>query len=165
VKLIIFCLGTCLIGHVARASDLFYTPCVISEEDEEAALTLEPRLYQADFMGLSCQNIKDLKEGYDIFNATIAPAMSLLLLPGAAEGVSAALAEAGLTLSNPPMLLVSIMGATAGASVYVVLKMSLKECERQDREKLKKEIFQELKKKLPGLMGSSTDFPLEIETI
>lgn len=148
-------------GASAHASSLFYDKC-----DQQASLLMgdNPEMIlvatNSGFAGMSCQDLKSTFEAAQLVGIVLMPATLALKTPGVREGVVTELAALGLTFSNPAVLGVTVIGAVGVVTVYLVMKSSLDECERQNRDQLKQEILREIKQSYPGSNGSNV--PLEI---
>ena len=150
-----------LLGLAARpghAASMFYESC----GDRQASVA---RIFlasdRAAFAGLSCQDLKSAVEATQVLSMALLPVSVALRTPGAREEIAASLASYGLTLANPAVLGITVLGAAGVVTIYFVMKHSLDECERQDREQLRQDLLQDLKRSFPGM--SDAGAPLEIQ--
>lgn len=148
-------------AHAANASSLFYNKC---EQQDSFLMEQRPQFVlvsaSSGIAGMSCQDIKSTFEAAKVIGISLMPVSLALRMPGVREGIGADLTALGLTLADPAVMGVTLVGSIGIVTVYLIMKSSLDECERQDREQLKQELLQELKQSYPGTNGS--DVPLEI---
>jgi len=162
-SLIGFLILLCAInGQKASASSLFYDKCeqqssLVPASDLPIVLVAN----SSGFAGMSCQDLKSAFDAAQIISMTLMPVTLALKTPGVRELISADMAAAGLTLANPAVLGVTVLGAVGFVTIYFVMKQSLDDCERSDREQFKQELIQQLKQSYPASKGS-TNVPLEI---
>ncbi|WP_347358777.1 hypothetical protein [Bdellovibrio sp.] len=102
---------------------------------------------------ISCRDLKSLNEGLQIVNMAVLPATVALRTPGIREALSTELATLGLSLANPAVLTITVVGAVGIASLYFVVKRKTEDCARQDRESLKRQLLEEIERR-HGLRGS-----------
>lgn len=132
-----------------------------SFEDEGARIQLVAD--SGGFAGLSCQQLKSAIDAFHIMSMALMPVTVALRAPGAKEQLAASLATYGLSMANPAVLGVTIIGATGVVTLYFIMKNSLQECERRDQEELRKNILRDLKKAYPGLAGDNASLNLQGE--
>jgi hypothetical protein len=112
------------------------------------------------FAGLTCQELKSTLEAAQILGMVLMPVSVALSTPGVREQVFAELAGLGLTLANPAVLGVTVLGSVGFVTVYFVMKESLRECEQRERDQFKKDLIEEIRLAYPGVLVD--DAPLEI---
>ena len=148
-------------SQCASASSLFYDKC-----DQQSSLLPEDDLpivlvaTEIGFAGMSCQDIKSAFKAAQILGIVLMPVSLALRTPGVREEIARDLATYGLTLANPAVLGVTVIGSVGLVTVYFVMKNSLEECERHDREELKQELLRDLKHGFPSSSGSNV--PIEV---
>ncbi len=134
--------STCL------ADGLFFDSCIDNSAKPRAESDLLIyAVYQGGVMGLTCEDLKSLKGAYEATSLALYPATLAVLLSPAKAQILAELELLGLTLANPAVLGVTVIGAFGAVTVYFVLKTTLDECERMDQERLKQEIVLEMERK------------------
>lgn len=148
----------------ANAESLFYEKCpgqvsLLSKDGDSAVIVMVST--QSGFAGMSCEDLKSTFEAAQIIGMSLLPASAILQTPGVREEIAAELAGLGLTLANPAILGVTVLGTVGLVTVRFVMKASLKECESRQREDFKQEILREIKNKYPGVTGHNV--PLEIQ--
>lgn len=111
-------------------------------------------------IAMSCQDLKVLFEGAQVINMALMPAMLAMQAPGMREIILADLAAAGLTLANPVVLGVTVIGAFGVVTVYFIMKKSMEECEAAERRQFEKDLLNKLKQAYPGVKGQNV--PVEI---
>lgn len=130
------------------AEGLFYDSCIDTAFNPRAESDLLIyTAYQGGAMGLTCQDLKSLKGAYEATSLALYPATLAMILTPARAQILAELELLGLTMMNPVVLGVTVIGAVGGVTVYFVLKASLDECERMDQARLKEEIIREMEQK------------------
>jgi hypothetical protein len=152
---------TAMSVQTANASSLFYDKC----EQQSSFLLQEQQPIvlvstSSGLAGMSCQDIKSAFRAAKIIGAVLMPVSLALRTPGVREEIGADLASLGLTLANPAVLGVTVLGGFGVVTVYLIMKHSLEECESFERQQFKQELLQQLKQSYPGSNGS--DIPLEI---
>jgi hypothetical protein len=145
----------------ASASLLFYDKC----DDSQASLNGQARVFVVDlgsgFAGMSCQDLKSTFEAAQIVGMTLLPVSVALKTPGVREEIAGELATLGLTLANPAVLGVTVLGSVGIVTIYFVMKASIKDCEAREREQLKQELLEELQKSYSGAAGSNIPFNMQ----
>ncbi len=111
---------------------------------------------------ITCNNLKSLNDGLQIINMAILPASIALRTPGIKESLATELATVGLTLSNPAVLTITVVGAVGIASLYFVVKRKTEDCAKEDQETLKHQLLNELERR-HGVRGAP-DLSLRILT-
>lgn len=109
---------------------------------------------------IRCEDLRSVQEGISIASVAILPASTVLRVPGVKATLGAELASMGLTLANPAILTVTVVGAVGVATLYFVLKKTLEECEQENQAMLKQSLLQEIERKYglsPHGSGSSKD--------
>lgn len=96
---------------------------------------------------LSCEMLKTLKSTVEIIDASLMGAQVAMKSPMGQALLSASLIQYGLTLKNPTVLAITIVGTMGISVVFFILKKEYDECIKIDREKLKSEIINELQAK------------------
>ena len=95
---------------------------------------------------LTCQDLKTYKEGFIYTSLALSPAVLVIRAnPAVKAMLLTEMMRLGLTLSNPVVLTVTVLGATGMAVIYIILKKEMDECEKMEAELLKKQIVRELK--------------------
>ncbi len=131
----------------AEASGLFYDNGCVAVGDGNSPMFFAA---SADFdgaFGLSCQDIKDVQRAVSYSQVVLMPAMLALNQSGASARIAAQLAALGLTYANPAVLSVAVVGAFGVSVMYLVLQTTIEDCEKMEKETLKKEIMRELESK------------------
>lgn len=96
-------------------------------------------------LGLSCKNLKAIDDSYYLVSLAIMPALKAFSQSAAVRaGLAAELAGMGIVAGSPAVLGVTVIGGFGIVTIKLLLKASLEECARQDREALKQEILREL---------------------
>jgi hypothetical protein len=103
--------------------------------------------YRGGAFGLTCEDLKSLKGAYEATTMALYPATLAMVLTPARAQILAELELLGLTMANPAVLGVTVIGAFGVVTVYFVLKASMEECERMDQARLKQEIVREMERK------------------
>ena len=133
-------------GAQGNTASLFYKNCV--GQQSQRFNTGEARIFlvsaQGGFAGMSCQELKSAFEFVQISSMVLLPVSIVLKTPGVREEIAAQMAAMGLTLLNPVTLGVTVIGSVGVVTVYFVMKESLEECQRRDREQFKQELLREL---------------------
>lgn len=113
------------------------------------APSIQPYLYSLEGRsnGLSCETIRDLNETVSVVNLALLPAAAFIRNPMVSASLAADVAAAGMSFANPVVLGVTIVGGVGIATFYVVLRQSLEDCEKQEREILKQQILDEIHSK------------------
>ena len=157
--LVVLVLSTSAISVRARADDLLANACVDGSVVVRSA-TFEglivpaaypdvdfssSREYAMNFPTVSCHELKSAKEAIEMAGIALMPAKAAMKLPGVGAAIDASIEALGLL--NPAVIGVTVVGATGVAVVYIVLKRSVSDCERQDREDFKQQVFHELEGK------------------
>ncbi len=104
-----------------------------------------------------CENLKGFKSGFDYVSMSLLPVTVALRSPAFALQF----AELGLTLANPAVLGVTVLGATGYVVIYFILKKSMDECEALEKEELRTSIINELSSRYK--MRSSGRVDLKIQ--
>ncbi|WP_415063188.1 hypothetical protein [Bdellovibrio sp.] len=133
MKLLIFVVATVtvLFSQLSYADDssLLFESCISSGKQNY--------YYGLSNSVISCNNLKSLNDGLQIVNMAVLPASVALRTPGIKESLATELATLGLTLSNPAVLTITVVGAVGIASLYFVVKRRTEDCAKEDRETLK----------------------------
>lgn len=111
--------------------------------------------------GLTCETIHALNDTVSVVNLALLPAVAFVKNPSISAALAADLATAGVTLANPVVLGVTIVGGVGIATFYVVLRQSLEDCEQQEREALKQEILSELQAKYGAAAGPNVQLEIK----
>lgn len=104
-----------------------------------------------------CEKLKGFKSGFDYVSMSLLPVSIAMRSPA----VTLQLAELGLTLANPAVLGVTVLGASGYVVIYFILKKSFEECEALEKEELRESIVKELSSKYK--MQSSGRVDLRIQ--
>lgn len=141
-------------SFAAQAQSLLGSSCLPSTPNNALAsqtwasidsLNLSTQISQPTFAGLSCKDLKAIDDSYYLVSLSIVPALRAFAQSSAVQGALAAeLAGLGIVAGSPAVLGVTVIGGFGIVTLNILLKMSLEECERQDRENLKNQIIQEL---------------------
>ena len=155
-----------IVGAHAHASSLFYESCTNQSHSSftggganEGGAPFVLVSNQSRFGGMTCQDLKSLFEAAQIANLVLMPATLAIKAPGVAES----LAIYGLTLANPAVLTVTVVGATGYALVYLIMKQSIKECDARAAADLKADILKQIKATFPGIQNSNPHFEIKHE--
>lgn len=130
------------LAPLAQAQELFYDSCQVIEGKRLAS----SYVYHVR-ASMTCEQLKVTQESFEIFSMVLMPASIALNSPGVRSILATELAYLGLTLANPAVLGVTVMGAIGISTMYIVLRQTLKECERMDQERLRRELIRELEEK------------------
>lgn len=133
-------------GENARAGDLIY-------DDSCMSPAVEPKRFSflaADtVMGMTCEDIRQYKEDLALISIALMPVEVAMRSPQAQAMLTAELARLGLSLANPPVLAVTVLGAVGVSTVYFILKREMDQCEKEERNQLRDEILSDLKQSMP----------------
>jgi hypothetical protein len=148
-----------VMGFQAGAQGLFYDDCAYASNME-----MDPQVFFVAgtgprMMGLTCEDLRGAVRAAQIVEMALYPATLALTLSPAKAELMATLAQLGLTMANPAVLGVTIIGATGVVVLYLVMKNTLEECERLDQVRLKNAILQEVEAKY-GISGRGV--PLKV---
>ena len=162
-------------GFDARAGGLFHDSC-IGQMKASAQIMGEPQVVLAynelaygilpaqnapkKRFGLTCEQIKSLPHLGEIISIGLMPATVALAAPGVSGMLTAELAALGLTLANPVVLGVTVIGATGVSVIYLVMKQTMEECEKADRQALRNEIIRELEMQFSVQGSNRTQFAI-----
>lgn len=141
-------LFTLIMSPLAQAQELFYDSCQVVDSRRAD----NPYFQYANF-GMSCEQLQAAEDSLEIFSLVLMPASIALNSPGVKPILAAELASLGLTLANPAVLSVTVIGAVGISTIYIVLQQSLKECERMEKEQLRQALLLEMARKY-GARGS-----------
>lgn len=157
---IIVSLMMMLVAFEAGAADMFYEDC----GDQAAFHSADGMIILAGgsgFAGLSCKDLKSTIEATHVISMALMPVSVALSAPGAKEQIAGSLAAYGLTLANPAVLGVTVLGAVGVVTIYFVMKKSLDECEAQEREQLRQDLLRDLKNSFNTNGDPGLDFQAE----
>ncbi|MGZ3723343.1 MAG: hypothetical protein ACXVA9_10455 [Bdellovibrionales bacterium] len=122
--------------HAHADDDLFGPSCGIVDAKQKNAILdqLDYRdmiiaVGQNGTMGMSCETVKGIVGAAQTVNVVIMPVMLALKAPGVGPELAAELATMGLTLANPAVLGVTVLGAFGYVTVYFVLKKTVEDCD------------------------------------
>lgn len=147
----------CSLGFSRQAfaqEDLLMDGCADSSIASAPALMLQHFSVDGADGPLSCHDLRAIDSTLSIIKLALIPASFALRDPSVGAALSGDLLTAGLTIANPAVLGVTVVGAVGVVTFYVVLKQSLEDCARQDRDQLKQEILNEVQARY-GASGSS----------
>jgi hypothetical protein len=163
------------LGKQSHASALFYDSCI----GQTAGAETSPNQYagggefdgysyvlvsnQSGFAGMSCQDLKSMVEGMKMVSIAILPATSLMKNPAVAKLTAASLETLGIAVGGTAVLSVTVFGAIGFATVYIVMKQSLNECEKMDKQQFKQDVIREIEKTLKTQPGSNPTFEIRME--
>lgn len=137
-------------GQWASAQGLFHDSCVnTAAAGGSEIVVVAYRAGAPAMMGLRCEDLKRYTEAVEMIGLALYPAT--LAMTRSPE-VFAALAEMGLTMANPAVLGVTVLGATGAVVFYIVLKKTMDECEQYEKEQLRRSILKEMELRY-GLKG------------
>ena len=115
--------------------------------------------YVARASGIRCEDWQSISKATRYASLILAPA-SFAALKNPAIG--AELAAMGLTLANPAVLSVAVVGVFGVTTFNIILNASLEECDRMEKAELRETLMRELETKY-GLSAVQSETPLEVE--
>lgn len=117
---------------------IFANGCGIVSQQKKAEVN--PLIFVGT-SGMSCDTVKQLVNAADVVHMAIMPALLALRTPGIREELAAQLAAMGLTLANPAVLGVTVLGAFGYVTVYLVLKTTAENCtNKRMQEMIRQEV-------------------------
>jgi hypothetical protein len=119
---------------------------VLNEMEELSYLNAEVMM-DADttnMLGLSCKDIRAIDQTAYVVGVAITPAVSAMLVPTVRSALAVELASLGIVVGSPAIATATIIGTFGVVTYKVLMRVSLEKCAEQDRENLKRELFQEL---------------------
>lgn len=141
-------------AHPSKAQSLIGESCVNISEASAGFVSYESdgELIYADFAaltehhvaGLTCKDIKRIDHAAYVIKMSIAPALTAMSHPAVRTALTTELAALGIVAGSPAILGATVIGTFGIITVKVLLKQSLEECARQDREALKQELLREM---------------------
>ena len=147
-------LSTSIFSAQAQAGDLLADACVdgaaVVQRAAYAGLIVPAAFSSDDVYAMnlsrsSCQEMKSAKEAIEMAGLVLWPARTAIKMAGVGSAIDASIEALGL--SNPAVLGVTVIGATGVVVVYLILRQTVAECEHQDRDDFKQQIFEELESK------------------
>lgn len=132
-------------GEASLAEDLFYDSCVAQGYASE--MIYLAKAGGPNLGGLTCEDLKNIGDKIDDIQMVLYPASLAIILSPARDEIIAELSALGLSMANPAVLGVTIIGATGAGVIYLVLKKTFKECEALEREQIKESILEEIEHK------------------
>jgi hypothetical protein len=93
---------------------------------------------------LTCKQIDELKEAFTYISIALLPVSSVAAAPGVREALLASATELGLVAGSAVTASILVIGGTGLATVYILIKPTLDECEKRGLENVKKEFEKEL---------------------
>ena len=116
-------------------------------------------LDQADYQDLmvmvrysanTCNTATTLLESAQAVNMVLMPALFVLKTPGVPEELAKDLAGMSLTLANPAVLGVTVLGAFGYVTVYYAVKLTVDDCKKQEvQDQIKQEVEEQLHLQIP----------------
>lgn len=149
----IFTIGVLLgifASPVSKAEGLFYDSCieqVSSDSGDDAGTVLIAAYSGPKLMGLTCEDLKGFKEAVSAIDMALYPATLAITISPARDLIRAELAGLGLSMANPAVLGVTVIGAFGVVTLYFILRRTMEECEEIAREDLRRDILREVEKK------------------
>jgi hypothetical protein len=95
-------------------------------------------------LGLTCEDLKDAEEIRQIISMALTPAAAAMASPLVRSALAAELATIGVVAGTPVVLGVTIIGGFGVMTIKILLKRSMEDCARQEKEALKQQLLQEL---------------------
>lgn len=151
-------LGFVFLSRPAAAGGLFYDSCVNTAAAESDAF-LFLAADRGEFMGLTCDELRQYKGAAEAIQVALYPATVALMSAPARSMLAAELTSLGLTMANPAVLGVTVVGAVGVTTFYFIMKATLEECDQMDQARLKEAIAREIEQRY-GL--KTKNLPLEI---
>lgn len=105
-------------------------------------------LVATNSMSLTCQEIKEFKQGLEIVSVAMLPASMILASPEIKSALTAQAVSLGLSITNPVVLTVGAIGVAGAITMYLVIRETEATCRQMEREALKQELLFELEKKM-----------------
>lgn len=130
------------LGSAAQAQELFYDSCQVVSQSPSR----NPYIHYVSSR-MTCEQLKSAEESLEILSMVLMPASLALSSPGVQPLLAAELVSLGLTLANPAVLGVTVLGAVGVSTIYILVRQSLRDCERMEREVLKRALIKELEEK------------------
>lgn len=119
---------------------------VLNEMEELSYLNAEVMMAadNANMLGLSCKDIRAIDQAAYVVGVAITPALNAMLVPAVRSALAVELASLGIVVGSPAIATATIIGTFGIVTYKVLMRVSLEKCADQDRENLKRELFQEL---------------------
>lgn len=109
-------------------------------------------------MERQCRMVKNINEGISAVQIALVPASIAFSSPAARALLTAQLVNWGLTLANPMVLSVAVVGSVGIVTTYIIFKVSEEECKSYEKDLLKAQIIKELKQDYNINADRSTEF-------
>lgn len=157
------CLAMACSGWSAEAEDLFYDSCIQQASmglTDEAQVVFVAGNGRPGFMGLTCEDLKGIREAINATEMVLYPATLAITMTPARDLIASEIAALGLTMANPAVLGVTVIGAFGVVTVYFVLKKTMEDCEKMEREELRRSILLEIERRY-GIQGGKVDLQLK----
>lgn len=136
-------------GIEAHASGLLAPGCgAIARGNQRVDLFGEPaQIWLArSGGGLTCDMVEGIFGAAEAVHMAVVPAAMVLNVPGVREEILGQMATMGVTLANPAVLGIGVIGALGYVTVYFVLKTEAKACQKAEmQDAIRREVEERLR--------------------